>query len=207
MGSLRVARKTSQVVTRQRDGSFPAELLRTISHPEAGSSCLVSDELTRRADRLLERRRKQAGFRDAHKTLDNFDFTFNPKMNDVVALKPANGGTQEQILFNATSLRRQENSAAKTNIILNRPLDGFPTGEAQCLRGEVDIPLLAGLASDELNLSWEAYNIYRLARPNATGKHENVFYLVKAKLQTLAKLRIPRDVDQRSELMSITIPK
>jgi DNA replication protein DnaC len=44
-------------------------------------SCLVSDELTRRADRLLERRRKQAGFRDAHKTLDNFDFTFNPKMN------------------------------------------------------------------------------------------------------------------------------
>lgn len=44
-------------------------------------SCLVSDELTRRADRLLERRRKQAGFRDANKTLDNFDFTFNPKMN------------------------------------------------------------------------------------------------------------------------------
>src|SRR6478736_635224 len=44
-------------------------------------SCLVSDELTRRADRLLERRRKQAGFRDANRTLDNFDFTFNPKMN------------------------------------------------------------------------------------------------------------------------------
>jgi DNA replication protein DnaC len=43
--------------------------------------CLVSDELTRRSDRLLERRRKQAGFRDPHKTLDNFDFTFNPKMN------------------------------------------------------------------------------------------------------------------------------
>ncbi len=44
-------------------------------------SSLVSDELTRRADRLLERRRKQAGFRDANRTLDNFDFTFNPKMN------------------------------------------------------------------------------------------------------------------------------
>jgi DNA replication protein DnaC len=44
-------------------------------------ACLVSDELTRRADRLLERRRKQAGFRDPDKTLDNFDFTFNPKMN------------------------------------------------------------------------------------------------------------------------------
>src|SRR5271157_3330691 len=44
-------------------------------------STLVSDELTRRSDRLLERRRKQAGFRDPNKTLDNFDFTFNPKLN------------------------------------------------------------------------------------------------------------------------------
>jgi DNA replication protein DnaC len=44
-------------------------------------STLVSDELARRSDRLLERRRKQAGFRDANKTLDHFDFTFNPKMN------------------------------------------------------------------------------------------------------------------------------
>lgn len=44
-------------------------------------SCLVTDELNRRSDRLLERRRKQAAFRDPQKTLDNFDFTFNPKMN------------------------------------------------------------------------------------------------------------------------------
>jgi len=44
-------------------------------------SILVSDELTRRGDRLLERRKKQAGFRDSHKTLDNFDFGFNKKMN------------------------------------------------------------------------------------------------------------------------------
>lgn len=44
-------------------------------------SMLVSDELTRRSDRLLERRRNQAGFRDANRTLDNFDFSFNPKMN------------------------------------------------------------------------------------------------------------------------------
>ena len=44
-------------------------------------SCLVSDELTRRSDRLLERRRKEAQFRDPQTTLDNFDFTFNKKMN------------------------------------------------------------------------------------------------------------------------------
>ncbi len=48
-------------------------------------SCLVSDELSRRSERLLERRRKQAAFRDPHRTLDNFDFTFNPKMNRSLA--------------------------------------------------------------------------------------------------------------------------
>ena len=37
-------------------------------------SCLVSDELAWRGERLLERRKKQAQFRDSHKTLDNFDF-------------------------------------------------------------------------------------------------------------------------------------
>jgi DNA replication protein DnaC len=44
-------------------------------------SCLVSDELTRRGDRLLERRRKAAEFRDPQFSLDNFDFNFNKKMN------------------------------------------------------------------------------------------------------------------------------
>ena len=44
-------------------------------------SRLIADELTRRGDRLLERRRKQAAFRDPGKTLDTFDFVFNPKLN------------------------------------------------------------------------------------------------------------------------------
>ena len=44
-------------------------------------SCLVSDELNRRGDRLLERHKKAAQFRDPQKTLDNFDFNFNKKMN------------------------------------------------------------------------------------------------------------------------------
>src|SRR5262249_5991846 len=65
-------------------------------------SCLISDELTRRADRLLERRRKQAGFRDVNKTLDNFDFTFNPKMNRSLVFDLAGGGfiqRREDALF------------------------------------------------------------------------------------------------------------
>jgi len=42
-------------------------------------SRLIQDELVRRQDRPLERRVKQAGFRDAGKPLDTFDF--NRKMN------------------------------------------------------------------------------------------------------------------------------
>ncbi len=54
-------------------------------------SCLVTDELTRRADRMLERRRKQAEFRDPLRTLDNFDFTFNKKMNRSLVFDLATG--------------------------------------------------------------------------------------------------------------------
>jgi DNA replication protein DnaC len=65
-------------------------------------SCLVSDELTRRSDRLLERRRKQAGFRDPNRTLDNFDFSFNPKINRSLVFDLATGafiGRREDALF------------------------------------------------------------------------------------------------------------
>jgi DNA replication protein DnaC len=44
-------------------------------------SCLISDELSRRTNRLLDRRQKQAQFRDPQKTLENFDFSFNKKLN------------------------------------------------------------------------------------------------------------------------------
>ena len=54
-------------------------------------SCLVSDELTRRSDRLLQRRQKQAQFRDSQKSLENFDFTFNKKMNRSLAFDLATG--------------------------------------------------------------------------------------------------------------------
>ena len=65
-------------------------------------SCLVSDELMRRSERLLERRRKQAAFRDLQKTLDNFDFTFNPKINRSLVFDLATGAfiaKREDALF------------------------------------------------------------------------------------------------------------
>jgi DNA replication protein DnaC len=55
-------------------------------------SCLVADELSRRCNRLLERRQKQAQFRDPQKTLDNFDFTFNKKLNRSLVFDLATAG-------------------------------------------------------------------------------------------------------------------
>ena len=52
-------------------------------------SRLVQDELIRRQDRLLERRLKQAGFRDVGKRLDSFDFDFNKKMNRALVFELA----------------------------------------------------------------------------------------------------------------------
>ena len=76
----------------QAEGMAPIDLI----------SCLVADELTRRSERLLDRRRKQAAFRDSHKTLDNFDFAFNPKMNRSLVFDLATGafiGRREDALF------------------------------------------------------------------------------------------------------------
>lgn len=65
-------------------------------------SALVTDELTRRAERLVERRVKQAGFRDPDKTLDAFDFGFNPKMDRKLVFELAAGhfvSRREDALF------------------------------------------------------------------------------------------------------------
>src|SRR5579864_6131213 len=65
-------------------------------------SMLVSDELLRRQDRLLERRHKQAGFRDPDRSLDNFDFDFNKKMNRALIHELATGrfiAQREDALF------------------------------------------------------------------------------------------------------------
>ena len=76
-----------------------AEILETRLHQAQTESMtpidlvsrLVSDELDRRSIRLLERRRKQARFRDPQKTLDSFDFTFNKKMNRSLVFDLATG--------------------------------------------------------------------------------------------------------------------
>jgi DNA replication protein DnaC len=94
--SLRLGGMAAVLETRLRQAQ--AEIMAPIDL----ISCLVSDELTRRSDRLLERRRKQAGFRDAGRTLDNFDFAFNPKMNRSLVFDLASGAfinRREDALF------------------------------------------------------------------------------------------------------------
>lgn len=54
-------------------------------------SLLIGDELVRRGDRLVERRVKQARFRDPGKALDNFDFDFNKKLDRALVFELATG--------------------------------------------------------------------------------------------------------------------
>ena len=54
-------------------------------------SALVSDELVRRQDRLIQRRVQQARFRDPDRALDTFDLDFNKKMNRALIHELATG--------------------------------------------------------------------------------------------------------------------
>lgn len=99
----------SQALRQLRLGGMAAVLETRLHQAQAEAmapidliSCLVSDELSRRSDRLLERRRKQAGFRDPQKRLDNFEFNFNPKMNRSLIFDLATAafiGRREDSLF------------------------------------------------------------------------------------------------------------
>src|SRR5882724_3205459 len=85
LGQLRLGGIAAVLETRLRQAQ--AEAMPPIDF----LSCLVSDELTRRGERLLERRTKKAEFRDPQKTLDNFDFNFNRKMNRSLVFDLATG--------------------------------------------------------------------------------------------------------------------
>jgi DNA replication protein DnaC len=125
-------------------------------------SCLVTDELTRRSDRLLERRRKQAGFRDANRSLDNFDFTFNGKMNrslifelatcrfidqreDVLMLGPGGTGKSHlaQALGQAAILQGHRVLYREAHVLLEELADAVAEGRRKQFMHEIaTVPLL-----------------------------------------------------------------
>jgi DNA replication protein DnaC len=125
-------------------------------------SCLVSDELTRRSDRLLERRRKEAKFRDANRTLDNFDFGFNPKMNrslvfdlatcrfvdrreDVLFLGPGGAGKSHlaQAIGQAAILQGHRVLYREAHVLLEELADAVAEGRRKKYMAELTlVPLL-----------------------------------------------------------------
>ena len=125
-------------------------------------SCLVNDEMTRRADRLLERRRKEAGFRDAHGSLENFDFAFNPKMNrslvfelatcrfidqreDALFLGPGGTGKSHlaQAIGQAAILQGHRVLYRETHILLEQLADAVADGtRKQFMHDIATVPLL-----------------------------------------------------------------
>ena len=125
-------------------------------------ACLVSDELTLRTDRLLQRRRKQAAFRDADRTLDNFDFTFNPKMNrslvfdlatcafiakreDGLFLGPGGTGKSHlaQAIGQAAILQGHRVVYRETHVLLDELADAVAEGERKQFMAELAaVPLL-----------------------------------------------------------------
>lgn len=125
-------------------------------------SSLVCDELTRRSDRLLERRRKEAGFRDANRTLDNFDFTFNVKMNrslvfdlatcrfidkreDALFLGPGGTGKSHlaQAIGQAAILQGHRVIYRETHLLLEELADAVAEGERKQFMAELaTVPLL-----------------------------------------------------------------
>ena len=136
-------------------------------------SCLVSDELTRRADRLLERRRKQAGFRDPDRTLDNFDFTFNPKINrslvfdiatgafiskreDALFLGPGGTGKSHlaQAIAQAVILQGYRVLYRETHVLLDELADAVAEGTRKEYMESCPLSLCSSLTYVKLPVMW-----------------------------------------------------
>src|SRR5204863_4786997 len=119
-------------------------------------SCLVSDELVRRSDRLLERRRKDARFRDPDKTLDNFDFTFNKKMNRSLVFDLATANfiaKHEDALFlgpPGTGKSHLAQAIAKAPI---QQVYRVIYRKAHTLLNDIAAPTLDGTRKDQMELS------------------------------------------------------
>jgi len=125
-------------------------------------ACLVSDELTLRSDRLLARRRKLAGFRDPDRSLDNFDFTFNPKMNrslvfdlatgafiakheDALFLGPGGSGKSHlaQAIGQAAILQGYKVLYRETHVLLDELADAVAEGtRKEYMEAVASVPLL-----------------------------------------------------------------
>ena len=88
-------------------------------------SALVTDELHRRQDRLLERRHKLARFRDPDRSLDTFDFDFNKKMNRALLTSWPRRASSPSVRMRSFSAR-----PAPGRVISPRRSDAPPSSKA-----------------------------------------------------------------------------
>ena len=115
-------------------------------------SRLIQDELVRRQDRLLERRLKQAGFRDVGKRLDTFDFEFNKKMPRALVFELA---TARWVTQHADALFLGPPGTGKSHLAQAIGFAVIQQGHRVCYR-EANV-LLEELADAQLDSTRKAY--------------------------------------------------
>ena len=89
-------------------------------------SALVTDELRRRQDRLLDRRHKLARFRDPDRSLDTFDFDFNKKMNRALVYDLATArfiAQREDVLFLGAPIVGNDQGDVPADRLRRRPAE------------------------------------------------------------------------------------
>jgi DNA replication protein DnaC len=118
--------------------ALPARNQEAIHHQLAHTEfleLLVEDELSRRRDRLFARRIKQAGIPEI-KSLEEFDWTFNPKLPKALVLDLATGrfvGEHAGVLLMGPS------GTGKTHIALSLTVNAIQAGYTALYRSAFDL--------------------------------------------------------------------
>lgn len=115
-------------------------------------SCLVADELSRHSDRLLEWRKKQAQFRDPHKTLDNFNFQFNKNLNCSLVFDLAAIQQGYRVLYRETHMLIDEIAEATIDGSRNQHMELLATVPLLIIDDRGMRKLLATAAEDLLKI-------------------------------------------------------
>ena len=116
-------------------------------------SCLVADELTRRGDRLLERRRKQAAFRDPQQDPGQLRLHLQSEDESQPGLRPGHrapsSASAKMHCFSGPAILRHSAPPCYIAEINRYSSVGFrPTGPQSSLQPPVSSPISANIGMD-----------------------------------------------------------